>query len=107
MTREQAKDFLSKLGIEEPTDEQVTSYLNSVNSEAKKEKDRADKYKLDADKAAELKKQLDEISNQNLSDIEKANKATEDALSQVAALQKRIDRAERSEEHTSELQSRI
>lgn len=95
MTREQAKEFLSKtLGIEDPTDEQVTSYLNSVNSEAKKEKDRADKYKLDADKAAELRKQLDEIANQNLSEVEKANKATEDAMAQVAALQKRIDRAE-------------
>lgn len=94
MTREQAKSNLISLGIAEPTDEQITSYLNAVNGETKKEKDRADKYKLDADKAAELKKQLDEISNQNLSDIEKANKATEDALSQVAALQKRIDRAE-------------
>lgn len=94
MTREQAKEFLTKLGIAEPTDEQVTSYLNSVNSESKKEKDRADKYKLDADKAAELQKQLDSIANQNLSDIEKANKATEDAQNQVIALQKRIDRME-------------
>ena len=42
MTREQSKSFLSNtLVIEEPTDEQVTSYLNSVNSETKKEKDRA------------------------------------------------------------------
>jgi len=95
MTREQAKAFLSNtLGIEEPTDEQVTSYLNSVNSETKKEKDRADKLKLDAEKAAELKKQLDDIANQNLSEVEKANKATEDALAQVAALQKRIERAD-------------
>lgn len=94
MTREQAKAFLNTLGIEEPTDEQVTNYLNSVNSETKKEKDRADKLKLDADKAAQLQKQIDEINNQNLSEVEKANKATEDAMAQVAALQKRIDRAE-------------
>lgn len=95
MTREQAKKFLSDtLGIEDPTEEQVTSYLNSVNSESKKEKDRADRYKLDADKAAQLQKQLDDIANQNLSEVEKANKATEDALSQVAALQKRIERSE-------------
>jgi hypothetical protein len=94
MTREQAKTFLTTLGIEEPTDEQVTNYLNSVNSETKKEKDRADKLKLDADKAAQLQKQIDEINNQNLSEVEKANKATEDAMAQVAALQKRIDRAE-------------
>ena len=94
MTREQAKANLVALGIAEPTDEQVTSYLNTVNGETKKEKDRADKYKLDADKAGELQKKLDEIANQNLSEVEKANKATEEALSQVAALQKRIDRAE-------------
>lgn len=94
MTREQAKSNLVSFGVTEPTDEQITSYLNSVNGEAKKEKDRADKYKLDADKATELQRKLDEIANQNLSEVEKANKATEDALAQVAALQKRIDRAE-------------
>lgn len=94
MTREQAKENLVKLGIAEPTDEQITNYLNAINGEAKKEKDRADRYKVDADKAGELQKKLDEIANQNLSDIEKANKATEEAQSQVAALQKRIDRME-------------
>lgn len=94
MTREQAKENLTKLGIAEPSEEQVTNYLNTVNGEAKREKDRADRYKVDADKASELQKKLDEIANQNLSDIEKANKATEEAQSQVAALQKRIDRME-------------
>ena len=94
MTREQAKSNLINLGIPEPSEEQVTNYLNTVNGEAKKEKDRADRYKLDADKATELQKKLDEIANQNLSEVEKANKATDEALAQVAALQKRIDRAE-------------
>ena len=94
MTREQAKANLISYGVTEPTDEQVTNYLNTVNGEIKKEKDRADRYKLDADKASELQKQLDEIANNNLSEVEKANKATEDAMAQVAALQKRIDRAE-------------
>lgn len=94
MTREQAKAFLSSLGIETPTDEQITSYLNSVNSETKKEKDRADKLKLDADKAAQLQKQIDDLNNQNLSEVEKANKATEDAIAQMNALQKKLDRIE-------------
>ena len=94
MTREQAKSNLISFGVAEPTDEQITNYLNSVNGEVKREKDRADKYKLDADKSAELQKKLDEIANQNLSEVEKANKATEDALAQVAALNKRIERAE-------------
>lgn len=94
MTREQARANLISYGVAEPTEEQITAYLNGVNSEVKREKDRADKYKLDADKASQLQKQLDDISNQNLSEVEKANKATEDALAQVEALQKRIDRAE-------------
>lgn len=94
MNREQAKSNLISFGITEPTEEQITNYLNSVNGEVKKEKDRADKYKLDADKATELQKKLDEIANQNLSELEKANKAADEAFAQVAALQKRIDRAE-------------
>lgn len=94
MTREQAKTILVSCGVAEPTDEQITNYLNSVNSEVKKEKDRADRYKTDADKAAELQKQLEEIANRDLSDVEKANKATEEALKQNEELQKRLDRME-------------
>ena len=50
MTREQSKTFLVSLGITEPTEEQITNHLNSVNKEIKSEKDRADKFKAEADK---------------------------------------------------------
>lgn len=90
MTRTQAKAALVSLGIAEPTEEQITSYLNQVNGEVKSEKDRADKLKADADKANELQKQLEEINNKGLSDVEKANKAVETANKQVAELQKQI-----------------
>lgn len=89
-TRQQAKDFLITLGIAEPTDEQVTNYLNQVGSETKREKDRAEAYKTDANKAAELQKQLDEINNANLTEIERANKATEEANNRVAEMEKQI-----------------
>lgn len=79
MTREAARQNLIDFGIEEPSAEQITNYLNQVNGEVTREKNRADKYKADADKAAELQKQLDDIANQNLSDIEIANKKVEDA----------------------------
>lgn len=79
MNREQAKQNLIDFGIEEPSAEQITNYLNQVNGEVTREKNRADRYKADADKAAELQKQLDDIANQNLSDIEIANKKVEDA----------------------------
>ena len=61
MTREQAKALLVTLGIETPSEDQITNYLNSVNKEVKSEKDRAEKYKAEADKTADLQKQLDEM----------------------------------------------
>lgn len=90
MTREIAKGILVSLGIENPTDEQVTNYLNSVNKEVKSANDKAEKYRSEAEKVTELQKQLDEINSKGLTDVEKANKATEDALKKVAELEKNI-----------------
>ena len=90
MTREQAKALLVTLGIAEPTEDQITNYLNSVNKEVKSEKDRAEKYKAESEKAAELQKKLEEINNQGLSDVEKANKATEQANARIAELEKSL-----------------
>lgn len=87
MTREQAKQNLISIGITEPTDEQVTNYLNQVNGESKKERDKADKYKADAEKAADLQKQLDDINDQKLSEVEKLNKALDDANNKIAGLE--------------------
>ena len=88
MTREQAKNNLVAFGIEEPSEEQITNYLNQVNSETKKEKDRADKFKEKADRADDLQKQLDEIDQQNMSEKEKAEKALETANNRIAELEK-------------------
>ena len=90
MTREQAKANLVACGIEEPTDDQITNYLNQVNSAVKSEKDRADKYKTEADKAAALQKKLEDLNNQGLSEVEKANKATETANARIAELEKSL-----------------
>lgn len=90
MTREQAKANLQSMGIAEPTDEQVSSYLNQLNGEVSRERKKAEQYKADATKAQELQAQLDELNNANLTEIEKANKATEDANTRVADLEKQI-----------------
>lgn len=90
MTREQAKQNLVALGIEEPTSEQVDSYLNALHGEVQKEKNLAEKYKTDALKVAELQAKLDEINNANLTELEKANKATETANAQILELQAQI-----------------
>lgn len=72
MTREQAKQVLIGMGIEEPSDEQVSKYLDSVTGEVKKEKDKNTSLKEKADKAEALQKELDELKQQNMTDAEKA-----------------------------------
>lgn len=72
------------------TDEQITNLLNQNNSEVAKEKERAGKYKTDAQKAVDLQAELDRINEEKLSDIEKANKATETANNRVAELEKQV-----------------
>ena len=94
MTRAEAKSNLEALGMTEVTDEMVTNYLNQVNKDIQKEKDRAEQYKRDADKVKDLTAQLEEMQNANLSDIDKANKATEAAQNQLADLQKKMARME-------------
>lgn len=74
----------------EATDEQITNLLNQNNSEVALEKSKADKYKTDAQKVSDLQKQIDELNNQNLSDIEKANAERDKALNSVADLEKQI-----------------
>lgn len=88
MTREQAKQNLIAIGVSEPTDEQISNYLNQVNGETKKEKDKAAEYKAKADKAYELQSKIDEMEAGNLTEIEKANKALETANNRIAELEK-------------------
>ena len=94
MTRTEAKELMKSWGIEEPTDEQITDYLNHMQKEVKKAEDKANMYKADADKVKDLQKQIEELNNSNLTDIEKANKATEDAMNKVADLEKTVRQME-------------
>ena len=90
MTRENAKANLIAIGIAEPTDEQITNYLNQIGGETKREKDLAGKYKGDALKVKELQEQLEELANKNLSEVDLAKKETEKATTRVADLEKQI-----------------
>lgn len=90
MTREQARDFLTNLGVTEPTDDAISNILNTIGAETKKANDRANAYKAQADEADGYKKQLEDLQNANLTEIEKANKSTEQANNRVAELEKQI-----------------
>lgn len=71
MTREQAKQVLIGMGIEEPSNEQVTKYLDSVTGEVKKEKDKNTSLKEKADKAKALEEELEELKKQNMTEAER------------------------------------
>lgn len=92
MTREQARKNLETIGIENPTDEQITNYLNQVQGETRFERDRADKLKDKASKADELQQQIDELQSANQTDNEKLQTALDKANAQIASLQKDIAR---------------
>lgn len=87
MTREQAKQNLIAFGIEEPTDEMVSSYLNQLNGEINPFREKA--------KAADtLQQQLDDINEKGLTDLEKANKAIETSNETIANLTKQVNKSE-------------
>ena len=88
MTREQAKTKLTGFGITEPTDEQITSLLNSVMDETKSEREKAEKYKTDAEKSLDLQKQLEQIQNNGLSEAEQTKKQLEAYATEVENLRK-------------------
>lgn len=95
MTREAAKKKLIAFGIEEPTEEQVTKYLDSLTEEVKSEKAKADnlkkeneRLKEEAGRAEELQGKIDEIEQGKLTEMEKLQKELEKSNNQIAELQK-------------------
>jgi len=75
MKRDEAKTNLIALGIEEPTKEQIDSYLNSFQGDIQKEKDNALKFKENSDKYEATQKELE---------LEKAKTLTADEKLQAA-----------------------
>ena len=91
MTREQAKQNLIGFGIAEPTDEQITNYLNQIGAETKGYKEKLASAGDKDNRIAELEKELEKINKQNMTDIELANAERDKALSSVANLEKQIE----------------
>lgn len=83
MTREE----LRAMGV---TEEQIEKIMASHAKDIQAANSRTEKYKADADSAVELKKQLDELTAQNMTEVERANKKAADAEGLVAELQKQM-----------------
>jgi vacuolar-type H+-ATPase subunit I/STV1 len=88
MTREEAKAKLVSYGAVEPTDEQISDLLNSIQTETKAEHTKAEKYKTDAEKYKAVQTELDTLKSQGLSDVEKASQELEKANARIAELEK-------------------
>jgi hypothetical protein len=86
MTRDEVKAIFG----EDITDEQISNLLNKHNSELAKEKAKTKELKDKVSVVDDLQKQLDEINESKMTDIEKANAEKDKALASVEALQTQI-----------------
>lgn len=71
MTREQAKQNLIAIGVEEPSKEQIDSYLNQFGTETRRMQGQIEQLSEYQNTAAKLQAQIDEAEKSKLSDIEK------------------------------------
>lgn len=81
------REDLKAMGL---TDEQIETIMADMGKSIQKATSMAEKYKEDAEKVAELQKQLDDINSANLTEIEKANKLVEDSNRKVAELEGKL-----------------
>lgn len=92
MTKEQAKKNLISFGIEEPSEVQITNYLNQVNGETQKEKDKAEKLKEKADQYDETQRLLEEEKQKNMTAEEKLAEAERVAKEKASEFAKKTNR---------------
>ena len=85
--RDEVKQKLIEMGVAEPTEEQVNSYIAVISNELKASEDRAARFKADSDKVKDLEKQLNELNNAKLTDEERSAKAMEEANQRVLELE--------------------
>ena len=82
------REDLIAMGISE---ENVAKIMADYGSAVQKANAKSEQYKADAERVAELEKELEKINKQNMSDIELANAERDKALSSVANLEKQIE----------------
>lgn len=99
MTRENAKANLIALGVAEPTDEQISNYLNQFGTETSTLKTELANAKKDAQNVADLKKQIKDLQDSKLTDEEKATKEQQEREQRIADLETKL--------RTTELKSQL
>ena len=94
LKRDEVKQKLIDMGVTEPTEEQVNSYLAVISNELKASEDRAARYKAESDKVHDLEKQLKEANEKGLTDLELSQRKTEEALKEVETLRSTVKQME-------------
>jgi len=90
LKRDDVKQKLIEMGVAEPTEEQVNSYIAVISNELKASEDRAARFKAESDKVKDLEKQLNELNNAKLTDEERSAKAVEEANQRVLELENTV-----------------
>lgn len=90
MSRDEVRNKLIGWGIEDPSEEQISDYLATINKEKKSAEDKAQAFKAEAERVKDLERQIKERDEASMSDIEKANKATEEAVQEMEILKQTV-----------------
>lgn len=90
MKREEAKANLIALGVTEPTDEQITNYLNQLGEETNGLKTQLSNAQKEAQNVADLKKQLKDLEDSKLTDEERVQKEAEEKEQHIADLENKV-----------------
>lgn len=100
MTREQAKKNLIEMGVEQPSEEQITKYLNSFSGEVQKAEKKAEANQEELERLKAIEQELEAEREKNLTAEEKAKKAEE-------AVQKALESAKLKESEFAKKISRL
>lgn len=94
MTREEAKKFLIEIGVAEPTEAQVTAYLNQYHTSNAAVNTNQSKYEEEKKRADELQKKLEEIEQKELTELQIEKKAREKAEKTILELNTKLTKSE-------------
>ena len=94
MKREEAKANLIALGVADPTEEQISNYLNQLEGETNGLKTQLSNAQKDAQNVADLKKQLKDLQDSKLTDEQKAENEQREKDNQIAELTAKVQAME-------------
>lgn len=92
MTREEAKKYLIEIGVAEPSEAQITAYLNQYHTFNAGNASNATKLEEEKKRADDLQKKLDEIEQSQMTELQQEKKAREKAENKVKELQASLTR---------------